>query len=141
MEYQVTTAVDAPPEQIWPLFLDIERWPQMTKSISEVHRLDSGPIHVGSEAMVRQPRLPRARWRVTEMESNHSFIWETASAGVTTSGGHVVTATEQGSELTLTLRMTGPAAGLMSVLLGRITRRYLAMEMDGFRRTAESARA
>ena len=57
--------------------------------------------------MVKQPGLPRARWRVTEMEPGHSFIWETVSAGVTTVGRHFVTADGQGSQITLTLRLEG----------------------------------
>ena len=138
MDYQVTTAADAPPEEVWPLFVDVERWPEMTKSIRRVRRLDDGPLRVGSEAMVWQPRLPRARWRVTELEPGRSFIWETTSGGVTTSGGHLVEANGQGSVLTLTLRMHGPFARLVYAFAGRLSRRYLSMEMEGFRRTAES---
>jgi uncharacterized membrane protein len=140
MEYHVTTSADAPPEQVWPLFVDVERWPEMTKSIRKVRRVDNGPIRVGSEAIVWQPRLPRARWRVTELDPGRSFIWETTSGGVTTSGGHLVEPDGQGSMITLTLGMHGPLARLMYAFLGRLSRRYLSMEMDGFRRTAESAR-
>ena len=60
MEHRVTTAVSAPPEQIWPLFVDIERWPEMTESISEVRRLGSGPLRVGSEAIVKPLCVRRA---------------------------------------------------------------------------------
>jgi uncharacterized membrane protein len=139
MEHRVTTAVNAPPEEVWRLFVDMERWPEMTKSIHEVRRLDSGPLRVGSEAIVRQPRLPRARWRVTELEPGRFFTWETTSGGVTTAGDHVVDADERGSVITLAIRLHGPLAWLMEAFLGRLSRRYLSMEMDGFRRTAESA--
>jgi len=138
MEYHVTTTVDAPPEQVWRLFVDLERWPEMTKSQREVRRVDSGPLRVGSEAIVKQPRLPRARWRVTELEPGRSFTWETANGGVTTAGSHIVEANGQGSKITLTLRLHGPFARLVSAFMGRLSRRYLSMEMEGFRRTAES---
>ena len=98
MEHRVTTAVSAPPEQIWLLFVDVERWPEMTESISEVRRLDSGPLRVGSEAIVKQPRLPRARWRVTELEPGRCFTWETTNGGTTAVGGHTVAASGQGSQ-------------------------------------------
>jgi uncharacterized membrane protein len=140
MEHRVTTAVDARTEQVWSLFVDLERWPEMTKSISEVRRLDSGPLKVGSEAIIKQPGLPRARWRVTEMEPGQSFTWETTTGGVTTAGGHIVAADGPGSRITLTLRMRGPLARPMYALLGRLSRRNLIMEMEGFRRTAESSR-
>jgi len=140
MDYHVTTSADAPPEQVWPLFVDVERWPEMTRSIRKVRRVDNGPLQVGSEAIVWQPRLPRARWRVTDLEPGRSFTWETSSGGVTTSGGHVVEADEHGSVITLTLRMHGPLVRPMYAFLGSLSRRYLSMEMEGFRRTAETAR-
>ncbi len=135
----MTTAVNAPPEEVWRLFVDLERWPEMTKSIREVHRVDDGPLRIGSEAIVKQPRLPRARWRVTELEPGRSFTWETTSGGVTAAGGHIVDADGQGSVITLTLCLHGPLAWLMEAFLGRLSRRNLSMEMEGFRRTAESA--
>ncbi len=72
---------DAPPEDVWRLFVDVERWPQLTKSLTEVRRLDRGPFQVGSEAMVRQAGGPMGRWRVTELEPGRSFSWESSSAG------------------------------------------------------------
>ena len=134
----MTTTVDAPPEQVWPLFVDLERWPEMTKSIREVRRVDKGPFQVGSEAIIKQPRLLPARWRVTELEPGHSFIWETTTGAVTSVGAHIVDADGQGSKITLTLRMHGPLARLAYAFLGGLSRRYLLMEMEGFRRTAES---
>ncbi len=140
MEHHLTTAADASPEQVWALFVDVERWPEMTKSISAVRRVDEGPLHVGSEAIIEQPLLPRACWRVTELEPGHSFTWETSARGITTVGGHIVDADGQGSRITLTLRMHGPLARLLYAFTSRLSRRYLTMEMDGFRRTAGSVR-
>ena len=137
----MTTAVGAPAEEVWRLFTDVERWPEMTDSMREVRRVDAGPLRVGSEAIVRQPRLPRARWRVTELEPGRSFTWQTTAAGVTTAGGHVVAANGQrAAVITLTLRQHGPLAPLVHAITGRLARRYLSMELEGFRRTAESAR-
>jgi uncharacterized membrane protein len=141
MEHRVTITVDAPPEQVWRLFVDVERWPEMTTSIREVRRMDSGPLQVGSEAIIEQPRLPRACWRVTELEPGRSFTWETTTGGVTTTGGHIVEPNGQGSTITLTLRLHGSFARLVYAFVGRLSRRYLSMEMEGFRRAAESVRS
>jgi uncharacterized membrane protein len=138
MEHHVTTAVDAPPEAVWDLFVDVARWPEMTKSISSVRREDSGPLRVGSEAIVKQPRLPRVRWRVTELEPGRSFTWEAASPGVTSVGGHTVDLNGQGSVVTISLRVHGPLARPVYALVRGLSQRYLAMETDGFKRTAES---
>jgi len=137
----MTTAVGAPAEEVWRLFTDLERWPQMTASMREVHRVDTGPLRIGSEAIVRQPRLPKARWRVTELDPGRSFTWQTTAAGVTTAGEHIVAADGERAVITLTLRQHGPLAPLVHALAGRLARRYMSMELEGFRRTAESARA
>ena len=103
MDYKLTLNVKAPAERVWEQFLDVERWPQMTKSISEVRRLQDGPLQVGSQAIIKQPGLPRARWQVTELDPGHSFTWQTSSGGVTTAGSHakVAKAKELGADLVI----------------------------------------
>ncbi len=141
MERLFTTQVDAPADDVWRLFVDVERWPELTESMREVSRIDSGPLRVGSEALIKQPGLARARWKVTELEPGRSFTWETATAGVTSVGAHLVEPGEGGSTITLSLRQTGPMARLVGRLLGSRINRYLSMELEGFRRGAESAQA
>jgi uncharacterized membrane protein len=138
MEHRVTATVAAPTDAVWALFIDIERWPEMTPSILEVRRIDSGPVKVGSEAIVRQPGLVRSRWRVTEIEPGRSFTWETKVAGVTAVGGHLVERDGDQAVITLTLRQHGPLAPLLAALTSRLTRKNIALELEGFRRTAES---
>jgi uncharacterized membrane protein len=139
MEYRVTATASAPPAVVYRLFIDVERWPELTQSMRSVRRLDEGPIRVGSEAMVRQPRLPAARWRVTEVEPDHRFTWETRSGGVTSVGDHLVEPDGAGSRITLTLSMRGPVSGVMALLMGGIARRYASMELAGFRSAADTA--
>jgi uncharacterized membrane protein len=140
VEHRVTASAAASPDEVWRLFTDWERWPEMTQSIRALRRLDSGPVKVGSAAVVRQPRLPPVRWRVTELDPGRSFIWEARSLGVVTMGGHLVEEGEQGSVITLTLRHQGPLASLMDALTSRLSDRYISMELEGFRRTAEAGR-
>jgi len=139
MEYRVTATAGAPPAQVYRLFIDVERWPELTQSIRSVRRLDEGPIRVGSEAMVSQPRLPSSRWRVTDVEPDRRFTWETSAGGVTTVGDHVVEPDGMGSRITLTLRLHGPLSGVMGLLMGGIARRHVAMELEGFRSAADSS--
>jgi ribosome-associated toxin RatA of RatAB toxin-antitoxin module len=58
MKHQVTATVGARPAEVWRLFADVERWPEMTPSIRQVRRMDTGPLRAGSEAIVKQPGLP-----------------------------------------------------------------------------------
>jgi len=139
MEYRVTAITGAPPAQVYRLFTDVQRWPELTKSIRSVRRLDQGPIRVGSEAVVRQPGLPQARWRVTELEPDRSFVWETKNGGVTTVGDHRVEPDGPVSKITITLRTHGPLAGVIDLLMGRLARRHVDLELEGFRSAADTA--
>ena len=139
MEYRITATAGAPPAQVYRLFIDVERWPELTQSMRSVRRLDSGPIRVGSEAVVRQPRLPSARWRVTELEPDRRFTWETSAGGVTSVGDHLVEPDGAGSRITLILGMRGPLSGVMGLLMGGLARRYASMELEGFRSAADTA--
>ena len=139
MEYRVTANVGAPPAAVWRLFTDLERWPELSPSTSEVRRLDDGPLQVGSEAMVKQPGLPRARWRVTGMAPERIFTWQTSAGGVTTVGDHRVEPDGPGSKITITLRTHGPLAGVIDLLMGRLARRHVDLELEGFRSAADTA--
>jgi hypothetical protein len=133
MEFRVTETADVSPSQVWRSFVDVEHWPELTPSMREVRRVDSGPLRVGSEAIIKQPGMARTRWRVTELEPDRSFAWETHVGGVTAVGGHLVEPAGPGSTITLTLSQSGPLAGIVGVLMGRLIRRNLALELEGFR--------
>ena len=94
---------------------------------------------MGSEAKVSQPRLPSARWRVTELEPDRRFTWETSAGGVTTVGDHLAEPDGAGSLITLTVSLRGPLSGVTGLLMGGIARRYAAMELEGFRVAADAA--
>jgi uncharacterized membrane protein len=134
MPFEITVAIDAAPETIWNHLIDIERWPLMTESVTRVQRLDDGPFEKGSRARVNQPKLPPAVWTVTEFDPGRSFTWESRTPGIVTTAAHVLT----GDGVKLTVAQKGPTAPLVSLLYGRLTRRYATMEAEGLKRLAES---
>src|SRR5579884_3082507 len=68
MDYEVSIDIDAPAELVWAEMSDVERWPESTRSISSVRRLDRGPFGLGSRARVKQPRFTPLVWTVTHFE-------------------------------------------------------------------------
>ena len=85
--------------------------------MTDVKRLDSGPLQLGSRARLRQPGLPPLTWELTELQQGTQFTWVCRLPGVTAIARHEIIASETGSRLELTtLTWTGPFAGLVAAL-------------------------
>ena len=130
MQHEVITPIAAPAERVWSILSDVERWPTWTKSVTSVE-LD-GPLAVGSQAKIRQPKLPVTTWTVTEVVPGRSFTWHSAAPGSRATGWHEVTATGDGTcEVRLALEQAGPLGSLVGLLYRGLTKRYVQMEADG----------
>jgi uncharacterized protein YndB with AHSA1/START domain len=137
-EESLAIDIAASPERVWQVVTDVESWPQWTTSMSDVKRLDPGPLRVGSRARIKQPGLPVIVWEVTDLDEGTSFSWVVRTPGVNTTAVHQVSATVDGSRLTLTVAWTGVFGGLTGALAGKRTRKNLVMEASGTKTCAES---
>ena len=95
-----------------------------------VDLLDDGPLHVGSHARLRQPRLPASVWEVISVIDGREFAWQSTSPGVTTIGRHEVVPEATGCRVTLSIEQTGPLGPVAALLLGRLTQRYVELEAE-----------
>jgi hypothetical protein len=118
---------------------DIERWPDWTPTVTKIQKIHSGPLAVGSRALIRQPKLPpAARWEVTELEDeNRTFAWITRGPGVRLIARHWVTVTRDGSRATLSRRFSGALGGLLGRLTRKLNERYPALDANGLKERAE----
>jgi uncharacterized protein YndB with AHSA1/START domain len=139
MEHEVTRTINASPERVWAILGDVERWPEWTASITSVEPLDSSELGAGSRARVKQPGFPAATWTVDDWTPGKNFTWTARSGGVTTVAAHELAHGPDGSTtLTLRLRQSGPLAGVVGLLFGAKTRRYVRMEADGLKQRSEA---
>jgi carbon monoxide dehydrogenase subunit G len=129
--------IDAPPESVWAIWSEIERWSEWTASISKIDKLAPGPLAIGLRACVRQPKLPIAIWRVTDVEENRGFTWVSKSPGARVTGIHTIEPTANGSRATLRLVFAGPLAVLFGWLTRSLTQRYLQLEANGLKARSE----
>jgi uncharacterized membrane protein len=139
VHHETSIEIAASPEHIWSTLSDVERWPDWTRSVSDVERLDDGDFGAGSRARVKQPGMPRLVWEVTEYVPGKVFSWASKAPGVTTTGGHRLVV-DQGDRVTVTLTLDqeGFLAPVVWRLTGSRSRRYVQMEADGLKRRCES---
>ena len=132
----VVVAVSA--ATVWAVYADVERWPEWTASITRIEALDGPELAVGKRFAIKQPRLPRLVWAVSELQPGASWTWRQGSPGGLTLAVHEVV--PLGPERTLVrqrIDQRGPVGTLVGVLMRGLTRRYLAMEADGLKARCE----
>lgn len=136
--FDISIDIAAGPDRVWQVMSDVEHWPEWTPSVRSIKRLDKGPLATGSRALIRQPRLPPALWKVTSV-NNHSFTWVSGMPGMRVVARHSVEAMGTGSRATLSIEY----GGLLGPLLARLTRgvndRYLKLEAEGLKKRSETA--
>jgi uncharacterized membrane protein len=131
--------VDAPPEVVWAVYTDVDRWPEWTASVTTARVDPPGPLAIGSRATIKQPRFPRVTWTVTELEPETVWIWANRSPGAATSAGHRLTALDDGrTRIDLWVDQRGVLGRPIGWLARRTTRRYLRMEAEGLRNRSEA---
>jgi uncharacterized membrane protein len=138
MHTEVTVDIDAPPQQVWDVIEDVERWPEWTASINHVDKLYEGPLSVGARARIAQPKVPLAVWTVTRLDRGRFFEWETSSPAIHSVAGHRVEPHGDGSRVTLTIEQTGLFASLLGFWIKRISEKYVGMEASGLKTRSEA---
>lgn len=131
--------IDAPVDTVWALTVDVERWPEITPTITTVTRLDDRPLGVGGQARIKQPGQRSRVWTVTRLDAPHRFEWEAAMGPVRMRGGHQLEAEGDRCCNRLSLELTGFASGLFGRLAHRTLRSAITRENEGFKAAAETA--
>ena len=133
-----TIQINAPPERVWSVMKDVERWPEWTESMKSVERLDTGEFGLGTKAKLKIRRSPNANvWKVTELTPDRSFTWETNSGGVKGVAAHVIEPAGDASKVTLTVDLSGPVATLFGWFIAGPSRDNVRMEAEGLKRRSE----
>jgi uncharacterized membrane protein len=133
--------IEAPPARVWSVFSDVERWPEWTASVTRLTALDGPGLAVGKRFEIKQPRLPKLVWRVTQVDEGGSWTWEQHSPGGRTVAVHEVIAAPGGGTLVRQrLDQQGPIGGLVARLMRATTKRYLELEAAGLKARSEHLR-
>jgi len=136
--FSVAVNIDAPPEKVFAVLCDVERWPEWTPTMTRVQRLDQGPFAVGSSARIRQPKLRPAVWKVTELAAQN-FTWVTSAPGLRMKAGHAVERLGLGSRVELSFQISGLMGPVVSRLYGGLIEQYVTTESLKLKQRSESA--
>lgn len=105
--HSVTTS--ATPDQVWPLYADVHRWPEWDAGLQAV-TLD-GSFTLGSTGTLTIKGQPPLPWSLVEVVAGESFTDVTEIPGVATlTFGHRIEAVAAGSRITHEVLVEGPAA-------------------------------
>jgi hypothetical protein len=140
VDFSISVDIDAPPERVWAVMSDVEKWHEWTASVTSVRLTDRGPLKVGSRAWIRQPKFPPAMWTVTAVGES-SFTWVSRAPGLLVTARHFVVPAGTASRATLSLNFAGFLGPLFGRLTSGLNNRYLAMEAAGLRRRSEERSA
>jgi len=133
--------IDAPASRVWDVFSDVERWPEWTASMTRLVALDGPGLAVGKRFEIKQPRLPKLIWEVTELSPGASWTWVSRSPGATTFARHEVIADGEGRTVVRQeVDQRGVVGALVGWLMVRTTKRYLELEGQGLKARSEQSR-
>jgi uncharacterized protein YndB with AHSA1/START domain len=138
MTYRTVIDIDAPPELVWRVLMDVEQWPEWTPTVTSAKRLEPGMFRTGSNVMIKQPRMPETLWRVTALTPQEAFTWTNRSRGVNTVARHVISAREGGgTQAESHLRQSGPLGWFAKLFFAKMTKTYVEQESQGLKNRCE----
>jgi uncharacterized protein YndB with AHSA1/START domain len=135
-------AIDAPAAVVWDVFSDVERWSEWTASVTRLVALDGPGLAVGKRFEIKQPRMPKLVWEVTDVTPGAAWTWVQRSPGGLTVARHeVIPESDRRTLVRQELDQRGPVGALVGLFMRGMTRRYLALEADGLKARSERRRA
>ncbi len=138
VEHEESIHIDAPPDKVWAIYIDVEKWPEWTASMKSVERLEDGPLALGKQARVQAEGTPTSVFTVTEFTDGRSFTWTTNTRGIKADARHIVEPDGDGTKATLGVRMDGLMATIFSPMIRRTATRNVHMEAEGLKRRCEA---
>lgn len=128
---EVARNVALPTELLWQVLSDLDGWASWLPTVEGIRAVEpGGPPEVGASYVVEQPGLPRATWTITDWRPGAGFTWESRAVGVRSTGRHELSRSGDGTTVRLSIEWAGPLAGLVRLLYGRKTERYVTREAE-----------
>ena len=144
---KVSSEIDAPVEQVFGLFTDIEHAAERVSGIKKIDILSTGPFHLGfrwNETREVMGRLDDAQMEVTSFEANRGYTVTHHKAGVRIDTMFSFEAMGSRTRVGIEFEMDpqGLPPGLLSPLewaIGGKVRNVLSDDLDDLKQAVEQA--
>lgn len=119
MEVRLSIDIAAPPEKVYAVGMDIERWPELVTAITKTEILGDGPIAIGTE--FRETRMMWGReasevMTIADLKPPYRYLFTAENHGTSYVTDHVIEERPGGGSR-LTVIFTGKARTIMAHLL------------------------
>jgi uncharacterized membrane protein len=131
-------AIEAPAAVVWDVFSDVERWPEWTTSVTRLVALDGPGLVVGKRFEIKQPRMPKLVWDVTDVTPGEAWTWvQRSPGGVTVARHEVIPESDRRTRVQQQLDQRGPVGAMVGLVMRGMTKRYLELEAAGLKARSE----
>ncbi|MEV6379162.1 SRPBCC family protein [Streptomyces sp. NPDC051773] len=133
------TASTAAPSAFFARWADMATWPEWNADTEWV-RLD-GPFEAGSTGVLKPKGGPRTKFVITELTDDR-FVDVSRLAGARLTFSHFVAETQGGgTEVQVTVTLSGPLSPLWNLILGNGIKATLQQDLDSLKAVAEASSA
>lgn len=98
--------VEAPPETVWQLLVDLAAWPRWGPTVRRAELMDDSELHLGSRGRVWTPVGLSLPFEVTSFEPGRHWAWSVAGVPAT---DHRVEPHLGGTRLSMAAPLWAPA--------------------------------
>lgn len=130
-----TQTTTAPPERIWALWTDVDRWPLWDIDLKS--SVLDGPFEAGTTGFLEPMRGPGARFEIDWVEHGVGYQFTTKLPLCRIIVRRELNAQQGTTRFTHCVEFTGPLSPIFGRVLGRQLRRRLPEAMQNLRHLAE----
>lgn len=138
MQYEERIVIDAPVEQIWKLYADMNNWAKWDPD-TKASALDGSKFETGATGWHQSPTGPKTPLSLVSVVVNESFLVETRSPLSKIQYDHHLVERDDGVEVIHTLRFLGLLGPLWGRTIGKIIYQGMPQTLGGLKKKAEQS--
>ncbi len=135
--YQHQLSVQTTPAAVWPLYANVDRWPEWDEAIDRVD-ID-GEFVVGSTGTMHLHHIGPVPFCLTAMEVERRFADESTFNGMTITFDHLIEPTDSGCLISHFVTIDGPNVDQVGPIMGPNITDDVPEAMSAIARLAEAS--